>query len=1754
MLPAGSLFAGFWGDLWTAVKAYVSERGNYLYETAMLITEFTGSVMILDLDNAMDTLEEEAENFACGELPIDQILRINKELREGTYIFKPTNGRLDSYTKEKMRLYDDLFPVFNFKDGQILDQIRLHSGDLPLPDFMEGDSQATALGKHIFFKKEFLLPYSKYYSPAGATRADVLPYAEKWQDELGLSGIFSNYTSLSAISTKDFETIQYKVDEQYEINFARLGHELVHTSQAVDAGGLLKQSCKYMLEMIDKEYHKNKFETPAWKIQSLIYADFAVTPEDSSGKIYKHSDQDGVPACIPSIIKNETWCHDSSKCAHQPYGEDLADCSEKWDNCTEEFVSDFWNEQKDKLLGGSIDRDIIMDFFTKCTYVDNCPMTFNPGQEGGLRGHACSKSGDANCSQFFHAQDLDHDCAANGLKTVYREHGDIGDLHRSLYDGSSKVKFRVKYGSDTRIYDMTNLPLLDQYGRTDLHRLIFPNFKRKYYVGYIFATAFPGIFKDEGESLLKNYLEKMSFDTDALKNNAESCRFEMNFDSELISIVDPMEQPSPAMIQYYEWTFTGFNTTTGKECYEKKYAYEYLRMMYGKPVGEYSSANCGNDSDKCVNNIDNCPERVNNIAVNTDRDSFGDLCDPDIDGDGTENSVDGNMFVKGVILDNDIDFIPDGVTDVTMRTECRKNCLNLITTGEKLFSPAAVKQDEFSLDWIRFDKAKKNFISDFYHISLNYDPGQFCSFVCEKRDNCKDAYNLPVMEKDSVIDFPDNIDPLDSVMRMYAGATRTAVPGTGKTIGELNVTGDINDDYALWQPDFNLNGAGDVCDMSVQYATVSSNMQVDIPLKVRGEACFNSPFFGELCAPSIPLVLENAYRDVSVKISGVSNISGNPADELKVSGYYCHCREGRRCGINNPNNNPEIDCAIGSLENRNFNHASDIKHQNWVAMTSVIKKHNSLTGSDYNSFKDMDSESSGAGIFLNPGHAFYPGSGKSGTFRWDWKGDVERYYGAMDFFEGHVPTSEEKKDRKVKQGGEYKFFISSGVAKKGGNIDYNTGYSPSDKRNNDYFYNNWLQEFWKDLWPESNYIPTAKYGNARRHSSTPEVYSTGESIGGVSFTNIPKLSDYSWHLRELTISETSPCLFCRAAHADFLKKLPDGLYRFEKKLLPVGDGAVKEHEGVLYSFGKNSEGNSELYMKPILEGQVEWIQIAGNLPYLTNPSIVPVGRSIFIGGGKEAVSVISEVSGIGNSSIRFSSSNSFFRVRRCHSSEESCEIFKELAALPETGGKLFSVNGGLYFVGSSDAFDIHRYDAENDVWDKVETVGENPGFRNHFAMTVSSNALYIAGGADGSGAAKRDVWKLNFGGNGHEEGTHEGSPYGWEKLPIELPEDALFASVEIDNMNNISVIYPGGGSFDNFREITVDKDFNIDVKALEAEADEENSFIPDYCLDENGGTVYGGLSTGGECAIFMDRESSYYLGKTVYSIEGGESILYAATESGVTAIDISDIENPFITSELALYGPVKDVELIGDIIYAAAGNGIAVIDVSDPGNIVQKEFVTMAGDPSVVRYFGEMLYVGDSIGIKVFSLSNPEQPELYLEKATAGDVEAIHITDERVYLYDWGGFKVHERSDLSHIKTKYGYCEGAELREFDGKLYSGCGTVIYRLEETDVSFNKLELSGDKIFLKDNHIFDSTGFAAEGSSIILFSELTLPEEETPEEPTQPVCGNGIVEEGEVCDSNVVNCTTLNPSYISGTATCNSDCTGYNETECEIDDGW
>ena len=60
-------------------------------------------------------------------------------------------------------------------------------------------------------------------------------------------------------------------------------------------------------------------------------------------------------------------------------------------------------------------------------------------------------------------------------------------------------------------------------------------------------------------------------------------------------------------------------------------------------------------------------------------------------------------------------------------------------------------------------------------------------------------------------------------------------------------------------------------------------------------------------------------------------------------------------------------------------------------------------------------------------------------------------------------------------------------------------------------------------------------------------------------------------------------------------------------------------------------------------------------------------------------------------------------------------------------------------------------------------------------------------------------------------------------------------------------------------------------------------------------------------------------------------------------------------------------------------------------------------------------------------------------------------------------------------------------------------------------------------------------------------------DTDTEPTDTAsesnCGNRIVDEGESCDGNPVECSEINPAY-TGYASCKADCAGWDISTCQM----
>ncbi len=150
------------------------------------------------------------------------------------------------------------------------------------------------------------------------------------------------------------------------------------------------------------------------------------------------------------------------------------------------------------------------------------------------------------------------------------------------------------------------------------------------------------------------------------------------------------------------------------------------------------------------------------------------------------------------------------------------------------------------------------------------------------------------------------------------------------------------------------------------------------------------------------------------------------------------------------------------------------------------------------------------------------------------------------------------------------------------------------------------------------------------------------------------------------------------------------------------------------------------------------------------------------------------------------------------------------------------------------------------------------------------------------------------------------------------------------------------------------------------------------------------------------------------------------------------------------------------------------------------------------------------------------------------------------YHYSFWGDDVQIR-DVESLYLKaydYAHCLNIVFSSYQDNFYLSCDNDEYRFEglpNTYISFFPLE--GDRRELRDNHLYDGWAYIPDGSTV---KQSTLND-------VPSICGNEVIEPGELCDSNSVPCTTLDPSYVSGTAYCNSTCDGYDVNNCSTD-GW
>ena len=418
------------------------------------------------------------------------------------------------------------------------------------------------------------------------------------------------------------------------------------------------------------------------------------------------------------------------------------------------------------------------------------------------------------------------------------------------------------------------------------------------------------------------------------------------------------------------------------------------------------------------------------------------------------------------------------------------------------------------------------------------------------------------------------------------------------------------------------------------------------------------------------------------------------------------------------------------------------------------------------------------------------------------------------------------------------------------------------------------------------------------------------------------------------------------------------------------------------------------------------------------------------------------------------------------------------------------------------------------------------GLANSFAAySEMDQKLYVFGGLDENGASDRFL-------------SYDIKTNGWSNINVSGgPGEGYGGVILVDYITETMSL--GGGVFVNAKDRQFKWIFNPKDLTWTKELKSGS-----YCLKESETTLQGGIGTSGTCIPFTHPwYSSFSAGATVYSLDGKGERLYVGTNNAIKVYDISDPIAPVLVSSFSTSSRVNDLEVYGDVLFAATNGGLYKLDASND-TLTQTLFVSaFLNSQYKVEVYNGKLYVGDDNGIKVRDLDTMS----VLTSVNNGSVLDFAIENGEIGLYKDALFSPVEIRDAETLTLKaneFFGCFEIEVGSSDGRFYLSCDDETYRFEDDgDGGISFTELSGDILELQDVYTFDGYTYLYDENTIWISTSSDVP----------AICGNGIVEGDEVCDGGQIDCEELDSNYVSGTATCNSTCDGYNTNNCS-DDGW
>ncbi len=460
---------------------------------------------------------------------------------------------------------------------------------------------------------------------------------------------------------------------------------------------------------------------------------------------------------------------------------------------------------------------------------------------------------------------------------------------------------------------------------------------------------------------------------------------------------------------------------------------------------------------------------------------------------------------------------------------------------------------------------------------------------------------------------------------------------------------------------------------------------------------------------------------------------------------------------------------------------------------------------------------------------------------------------------------------------------------------------------------------------------------------------------------------------------------------------------------------------------------------------------------------------------------------------------------------------------------LFEVEGRIHSImmDGNGTGEILVYYSENEYWEKLSDFNFGKVFSLNNTFVKGNELYFTAPGPNDQNTLYS--WSSEFGIN---EVASLGISYDAFIKPLNSGEKIILADLK-DISGNIGAWELSEGEF---------TPVSIQIEKPEYETA--------FCISEINGSIFPGATNyKGQCISVYDynyQTVSYLDYKK--TVAGHKNNLYIGGLTGVRRVEINE-DGSLSNSDMLYTGETNNLAVYGNTMYGANYGEIDIYAIAENGSISRVKGISSSSCGNV-RVSGDMLFTAENKKVRVFDLTDPQNPTLVKTITTAGKVIDLEVIGERLYIYEettsWlttkGFTGIYDISNLnSPVKTKYfeKRCTDAEMQRSGETIYLGCKNGQYRIEETGLK----GITGEKNFVREGYVHNK----------VLYQVYSGALHKSKVSGIQAECGNGMIEPGEICDSDTIQCTELDSSYIGGTASCNSACDGYNESVCETD-GW